>query len=115
MASGMVVLPGRERQAPVQQALQGLYSSLQAEFPGGGGILSPLSFPPFQKTQELGLKIGEETAYGSFFVWGQYDFPVWSGKAFCIGKMSNFYPLASKTRAPSPDVCPVAALLLFLY
>ena len=46
MASGMGVLPGRERQAPVQQALQGLCPSLQAEFPDGGGILSALSFSP---------------------------------------------------------------------
>lgn len=68
MASGMGVLPGRERQAPVQQALQGLCPSLQAEFPGGGGVLPKLSFSPFQKTQELGFKIGEETAYGSFLV-----------------------------------------------
>ena len=47
MASGMGVLPGRERQAPVQQALQGLYPSLQTGFPGGGVVLSALSFPPF--------------------------------------------------------------------
>ena len=67
MASGMGVLPGRERQAPVQQALQGLCPSLQAEFPGGGGILSALSFPPFQKVRELGFKMGEETACSGFF------------------------------------------------
>lgn len=68
MASGMGVLPGRERQAPVQQVMQGLYPSLQAEFPGGGGVLPALSFPPFQKVQELGLKTGEETACGGFSV-----------------------------------------------
>ncbi len=68
MASGMGVLPGRERQAPVQQALQGLCLSLQAEFPGGGGILSELSFPPFQKVRELGFKTCEKTACGGFFV-----------------------------------------------
>ena len=68
MASGMGVLPGRERQAPVQQALQGLCPSLQTEFPGGGGVLSALSFPPFQKARELGLKMGEETACGGFSV-----------------------------------------------
>ena len=67
MASGMGVLPGRERQAPVQQTLQGLCPSLQAEFPGGG-ILSALSFPPFQKVRELGFKMGEKTACGGFSV-----------------------------------------------
>ena len=68
MASGMGVLPGRERQAPVQQAMQGLCPSLQAEFPGGGGILSALSFLPFQKVWELGFKMGGKTACGGFFV-----------------------------------------------
>jgi hypothetical protein len=68
MASGMDVFPGRERQAPVQQALQGLYPSLQAEFPGGGGVLPALSFPPFQEVRELGFKMGEETVCGDFFV-----------------------------------------------
>ena len=66
MAPGISVLPGRERQTPVQQALQGLCPSLQAEFPGGGGVLSALSFPPFQKVRELGSKMGEETACGGF-------------------------------------------------
>lgn len=66
MASGMGVLPGRERQASVQQALQGLCPSLQAEFPGGGGVLPALSFPPFPKVQKLGLKTGEETACAGF-------------------------------------------------
>ena len=66
MASGMGVLPGRERQAPVQQALQGLCPSLQAEFPGGGVVLSALSFPPFQKVRELGFKTGKETAVAFF-------------------------------------------------
>ena len=68
MASGMGVLPGRERQAPVQQALQGLCPSLQAEFPGGGGVLSALPFPPFKKVRELGFKTGKKTACGGFFV-----------------------------------------------
>ena len=68
MASGMGVLPGRERQTPVQQALQGLRSSLQAKFPGGGVVLSAPSFPPLQKVRELGLKTGEETACGGFSV-----------------------------------------------
>lgn len=68
MASGMGVLPGREREAPVQQALQRLRPSLQAEFPGGGGVLSALSFPPFQKVRELRFKMGEETACGGFSV-----------------------------------------------
>ena len=68
MAVGMGVLPGRERQAPVQQTLQGLCPSLQAEFPGGGIVLPALSFPPFQKVRELGFKTGEETACGGFSV-----------------------------------------------
>ena len=68
LASGMGVLPGRERQASVQQALQGLCPSLQAEFPGGGGVLSALSFPPFQKVQELRFKMGRKIACGGFFV-----------------------------------------------
>ena len=68
MASGMGVLPGREWQAPVQQALQGLCPSLQAEFPGGGVVLSALSFPPFQKVQELEFKIGDKTACSGFSV-----------------------------------------------
>ena len=55
MASGMGVLPGRERQAPVQQALQGLCPSLQAKFPSGGIVLPALSFPPLPKVQELGF------------------------------------------------------------
>ena len=68
VAAGMGLLPGRERQAAVQPALQGLCPSLQAEFPGGGGVLSALSFPPFQKVQELRFKMGEETACGGFSV-----------------------------------------------
>ena len=114
MASGMGVLPGRERQASVQQALQGLCPSLQAEFPGGGGILPALSFPPLQKVQKLVFKMGPKVACGSFFVWGQYDFLCGAAKRFYIGKTPDFYPLASKMRAPSPDVCPVAALHFFL-
>ena len=70
MASGMDVLPGRERQAPVQQALQGLCPSLQAEFPGGGGVLSALSFPPFQKVRELGFKIGKKPPVEAFLCRG---------------------------------------------
>ena len=66
MASGMVVLSGRERQAPVQQALQRLCPSLQAEFPGGDVVLSALSFPPLP----LGFELGEATACGGFF-WGR--------------------------------------------
>ena len=68
MASGMGVLPGRERQAPVQQALQGLCPSLQAEFPGGGVVLSALSFPPLQKVRELEFKIGDKTTCIGFSV-----------------------------------------------
>lgn len=68
MAFGKCVLSERERQAPVQQALQRLCSPLQAEFPGGGGVLPALSFPPFQKVRELGFKIGEETVCGGFSV-----------------------------------------------
>ena len=68
MASGMGVLPGRERQTQVSQALQGLRPSLQAEFPGGGGVLPALSFPPFQKVRKLGFKMSEETACVGFSV-----------------------------------------------
>ena len=38
--------------------MQGLCPSLQAEFPGSGGVLPALSFPPLQKAQELGFKMG---------------------------------------------------------
>ena len=48
--------------------MQGLCPSLQAEFPGGGVVLSALSFQPFQKVRELGFKMGEETACGGFSV-----------------------------------------------
>jgi len=48
--------------------MQGLCPSLQAEFPGGGVVLSALSFPPLQKVWELGFKTGEATAYGGFSV-----------------------------------------------
>ena len=68
VAAGMGFLPGGERPPQVQQGLQGLCPSMQAEFSGGGGVLPALSFPPFQKVQELGLKMGEETAYGGFSV-----------------------------------------------
>lgn len=68
MASGMGVLPGRERQAPIQQALQRLCPPMQAEFSGGGVDLSALSFPPFQKVQELEFKIGDKTACIGFSV-----------------------------------------------
>ena len=74
MASGMSVLPGRERQASVQQTLQGLCPSLQAELPGGGGVLSALSFPPFQKARELGFKMGKEIACVGFSGSLLYDF-----------------------------------------
>lgn len=68
VAAGMVLLPGGERPPQVQQDLQGLCPSLQAEFPGGGVVLSALSFQPFQKVRELGFKMGEETACGGFSV-----------------------------------------------
>ena len=68
MASGMGVLPGRKRQASVQQALQGLCPSLQTEFSGGGGVLPALSFPPFQKVRELGFKQAKKIACDGFFV-----------------------------------------------
>lgn len=42
--------------------------SLQAAFPGDGGVLSALSFPPFQKVRELWGKIGEKAAYGDLSV-----------------------------------------------
>lgn len=52
MASGMGVLPGRERQASVQQALQGLCPSLQAEFPGASHRLSTLPVHTLEKVWE---------------------------------------------------------------
>jgi len=48
--------------------MQGLCPSLQAELPGGGVVLSTLSFPPLQKVRELGFKIGAENACGGFSV-----------------------------------------------
>ena len=48
--------------------MQGLCPSLQAELPGCGVVLSALSFPPFEKTQELGFKTGEGTACVGFSV-----------------------------------------------
>jgi len=48
--------------------MQGLCPSLQAELPGGGVVLSTLSFPPLQKVRKLGFKIGKETACDGFFV-----------------------------------------------
>ena len=57
----------------------------------------------FSKPKEGGIQYG-----------GSMIFLCRAERRFCIGKMSNFYPLASKMRAPSPDVCPVAALLFFL-
>ena len=68
MVPKMDVLPGREPQAPVQQTLQRLYPSLQAEFPGSSGILPALSFSPLPKVQELGLKMGKETTCRGFSV-----------------------------------------------
>ena len=68
MVSKMGVLPGREPQAPVQQALQRLYPSLQAEFPGSSGVLPALSFSLLTKVRKLGFKTGEETACGGFSV-----------------------------------------------
>lgn len=68
VAAGMVLLPGGERPPQVQQDLQGLCPSLQAEFPGGGVVLSALSFPPFQKVRELGFKTVKETGCDGFSV-----------------------------------------------
>ncbi|MBS6458396.1 MAG: DUF4316 domain-containing protein [Firmicutes bacterium] len=47
--AGMGLLPGGERQAAVQPALQGMYPSLQAELPGGGIGLPPLPVPAREK------------------------------------------------------------------
>lgn len=68
VAAGMGFLPGGERPPQVQQGLQGLCPSLQAEFPGGGAVLSALSFPPLPKTQKLGSKTGQGTDCGGFSV-----------------------------------------------
>ena len=93
MASGMVVLPRRERQMPEQQAMQGLCPSLQAELPGGNVVLSALSFPLFQKVRELGFKMDEETACGGFSVQGQYDFLCGAVGRFYIRKTPDFHLL----------------------
>ena len=45
----MGLLPGGERQAAVQPALQGLRPSLQAELPGSGIGLPPLPVPAREK------------------------------------------------------------------
>ena len=42
VAAGVVLLPGGKRPPQVQQDLQGLCPSLQAEFPGDPHRLSPL-------------------------------------------------------------------------
>ena len=45
---------------------KGLCPSLQAEFPGGGVVLSALSFPPFQKVRELGFKMAKKQPVAAF-------------------------------------------------
>ena len=72
--------------------MQGLCPSLQTEFPGGGVVLSALSFPPFPKTQELGLKMGEETAFGGFTACiGTIDFLCGIVAYFCVKKVLTLY------------------------
>ena len=66
VAAGMVLLPGGEWPPQVQQNLQGLCPSMQAEFSGGGSVLPTLSFLPLPKVQELGFKISEEPACVGF-------------------------------------------------
>lgn len=70
--------------------LQGLRPPLQVELPGGGVVLSALSFLPFQKMEELGFKMGEKTACVSFFRVRAVNFLCGATRRFCIGKMSNF-------------------------
>ena len=108
MASGMGVLPGRERQASVQQALQGLCPSLQAEFPGGGGVLSALSFPPFQKVRELGFKTGKETAVAFFPCRDSMISHVGAAGCVCIGK-KRIFTFRQNRGAVIGSKCPVAA------
>ena len=52
VAAGMGLLPGGERQAAVQPALQGLRPSLQAELPGGGVGLPALPVPACEKRRK---------------------------------------------------------------
>ena len=49
MEAGVVLLPGGERQAAIQQGLPWLYPRLQAEFPGDPDSLSPLHFGEIEK------------------------------------------------------------------
>ena len=63
-----VFLSCRDEEQDCTQAMQGLCPSLQAEFPGGGAVLSALSFPPLPKTQKLGSKTGQGTDCGGFSV-----------------------------------------------
>ena len=59
MASGVVLLPGRERQTAIQQGLPWLYPRLQAEFPGDPDSLSPLHFGEIEKVWWQGFKNGQ--------------------------------------------------------
>ena len=52
VAAGVVLLPGGEWPPQVQQDLQGMCPSLQAEFPGGSYFLSPLPVRTLEKVWE---------------------------------------------------------------
>ena len=69
--------------------MQGLCPSLQAEFPGGGVVLSALSFPPLQKARELGFKMDEETACSVFPCRSSMIY-YGGGKAFLHGESRIF-------------------------
>ncbi len=100
MASGMGVVPGRERQAPVQQALQGLRPSLQAELPGGGGVLPTLSIPSFQKVKGLGFKMGGKNRPRRPFWASPYDFSCWTVPLILGGRSVHFerFPITERER-----------------
>lgn len=51
VAAGVGFLPGRERPPQVQQGLQGLCPSLQAELPGSSYLLPSLPVHTLEKVQ----------------------------------------------------------------
>ena len=61
VAAGMGLLPGGERQAAVQPALQGLRPSLQAELPGGGVGLPALPVPAREKKAWIRVGNGQNS------------------------------------------------------
>ena len=58
------------------EGMQGLCPSLQAELPGGGVVLSTLSFPPLQKVRKLGFKLAKKPPVTAFLCRGSMIFHV---------------------------------------